>query len=95
MDLKNKLEVQYEQESAGLEKNRQHGKLLAGKFCDLEGKIKKHISFKVNPLTLEGNLPCWRDTLHSLQGNKNFFQAWRIKTLSKMSNFPVLPLAID
>ena len=59
---------------SGLEKNRQNGKLLAEKFCDLEGKIKEiHAG---NPPTLEGNLPCWREILHSLQGNKDFFQAY-------------------
>ena len=36
-------------------------------------KIKKYI--KGNPLTLEGNLPCWREILPSLEGNKHFFQA--------------------
>ena len=38
-------------------KNRQNGKLLAGKSCDLEGKNKE--IHKGNHPTLEGNLPCW------------------------------------
>ena len=54
-------------------KNRQNGKLLAGKFCNLEGK-NKEIN-KGNHPTLEGNLPCWREIFPSLQGNKHFFQA--------------------
>ena len=48
-------------------KNRQNGKLLAGKFCELEGKNKE--IHKGNPSTLEGNLPCWREILPRLQGN--------------------------
>ena len=57
-------------------KNRQNGKPLAGKFCDLEEKNKE--IHKGNPPTLEGNLPCWREILPSLQGNKHFFQACAI-----------------
>ena len=45
----------------------------AEKFCDLEEKNKE--IHKGNPPTMEGNLPCWREILHSLQGNKDFFQA--------------------
>ena len=55
-------------------KNWQNGKLLAGKFCDLEEKNKE--IHKGNHPTLEGNLPCWREILPSLQGNKHFFLAW-------------------
>ena len=44
-------------------------------ICDLEGNSKE--IHKGNPPTLEGNLPCWREILHSLQENKDFFQAWR------------------
>ena len=55
-------------------KNRQNGKLLAGKFCELEGKNKE--IHKGNPSTLEENLPCWREILPSLQGNIFFSQAW-------------------
>ena len=51
-------------------KNRQNRKLLAGKFCDLERKHKE--IHKGNPSTLEGNLPCRREILPSLQG-KNIF----------------------
>ena len=51
-------------------KNRQNGKLLAGKFCELEGKNRE--IHKGNPSTLEGNLPSWREILPNLQGN-NFF----------------------
>ena len=58
----------------GLEKNRQNGKLLARKFGDLEGKNKE--IHKGNHPTLEGNLPCWRESLPSLQGNKHFGQNW-------------------
>ena len=57
-------------------KNWQNGKFLAGKFCDLEGKNKE--IHKGNHPTLEGNLPCWREILPSLQGNKHFFQACMI-----------------
>ena len=38
--------------TSGPGKNRQNGKLLAGKFCDLEGKIKKYI---------RETLPHWRE----------------------------------
>ena len=55
-------------------KNRQNGKLLAGKSCDWERKNKE--IHKVNHPTLEGNLPFWREIFPSLQGNKHFFQAW-------------------
>ena len=48
----------------------QNRKLLARKFCDLEGKNKE--IHKGNHPTLEGNLPCWREILPSLQGNKHF-----------------------
>ena len=67
-------------------KNRQNGKLLAGEFCDLEGKNKE--IHKGNPPTLEGNLPCWREILPSLQANKHFFQVcvvylrgWQVQVL--------------
>ena len=45
-------------------KYRQNAKLLAGKFCDLEGKNKE---------IYKGNLPYWREILASLQGNEHFF----------------------
>ena len=61
-------------------KNRQNKKLLAGKFCDL-GKNKE--IHKGNPPILEGNLPCWREILPSLQGNKHFFQAWAVPSVCK------------
>ena len=48
-------------------KNRQDGKLIVGKFCDLEGKNKE---------IHKGNMSCWREILPGLQGNKHFFQAW-------------------
>ena len=58
----------------GRKKNRQNGKLLAGKFCDSEGKIKKYI---------RETLPHWRE-IYTAGGKfcpacrkKNpYFQAW-------------------
>ena len=61
-------------------KNRQNGKLLAGKSCDLEGKNKE--IHKGNHPTLEGNLPLLEEILPSLQGNKHFFQACNLVSKS-------------
>ena len=50
------------------------GSSLQGNFVIWREKIKKYIrEAKGNLSTLEGNLPCWREILHSLQGNKTFF----------------------
>ena len=47
----------------------QNRKLLAGKFCDLEGK-NKEIHNKGNHPTMAGNLPCRKEILPCLQGGE-------------------------
>ena len=68
-------------------KNRQDGKLIAGKFCDLEGKnkeIRKYIGeYKLH-------ISCWREILSGLQGNKHFFHACSCSLLVYVFNFDIL-----
>ena len=61
----------------GKKKTRQNRKLLARKFCDLEGKIKKYI---------EDTIPHWGEICPAggkfcpaCGGNKHFFQAWGLE----------------
>ena len=56
----------WKQHKQAWKKKKQNGKLLAGNFVIWEGNHPTH--------ALEGNLPCWREILPSLQGKHQKFQ---------------------